>query len=99
ARWRRATGQRARGRRGGRRRAGRPVHGVHRARVSPGLSRMRPDGWLLAVCLARALMTSIFMTYAAALPVLRPAWGMSATAAGSISTGPQLGYAVSLVVF
>lgn len=60
---------------------------------------MRPDGWLLAVCLARALMTSIFMTYAAALPVLRPAWGMSATAAGSISTGSQLGYAVSLVVF
>ena len=60
---------------------------------------MRPDGWLLAVCLARALMTSIFMTYAAALPVLRPAWGMSATLAGSISTGFQLGYAVSLVVF
>ena len=60
---------------------------------------MRPDGWLLAVCLARALMTSIFMTYAAALPVLRPAWGMSATLAGSISTGSQLGYAVSLVVF
>jgi MFS family permease len=60
---------------------------------------VRPDGWLLAVCVARALMTSIFMTYAAALPVLRPAWGMSATLAGSISTGFQLGYAVSLVVF
>ncbi|MBI3636682.1 MAG: MFS transporter [Candidatus Rokubacteria bacterium] len=41
----------------------------------------------------------IFMTYAAALPVLRPAWGMSATAAGSISTGFQLGYAVSLMAF
>ena len=39
------------------------------------------------------------MTYAAALPVLRAEWGMSATAAGSISTGFQLGYAVSLVFF
>ncbi len=44
-------------------------------------------------------MTSMFMTYAATLPVLRVEWGMSATAAGSISTGFQLGYAVSLVVF
>jgi len=57
------------------------------------------DGWLLAVCAARMLMTSVFMTYAATLPVLRGAWGMSATAAGSIATGFQLGYAVSLVFF
>ena len=60
---------------------------------------MRLDGWLLAVCASRTLMTSMFMTYAATLPVLRDAWGMSATAAGSISTGFQLGYAVSLVIF
>jgi MFS family permease len=57
------------------------------------------DGWLVAVCLARMFLTSVFMTYAAALPVLRTEWGMSATAAGSISTGFQLGYAVSLVFF
>jgi MFS family permease len=44
-------------------------------------------------------MTFVFMTYAATLPVLRDAWGMSATAAGSISTGFQLGYAVSLLCF
>ena len=44
-------------------------------------------------------MTSMFMTYAATLPVLRGEWGMTATAAGSISTGFQLGYAVSLVYF
>src|SRR3989442_1190136 len=44
-------------------------------------------------------MTSVFMTYAATLSVLRDEWGMSATAAGSISTGFQLGYAVSLVFF
>ncbi len=42
-------------------------------------------------------MTSVFMTYAACLPVLRAEWQMSATAAGSISTGFQLGYAVSLL--
>ncbi len=59
----------------------------------------RLDTWLLAVCLARMLMTSVFMTYAATLPVLRIEWRMSATAAGSISTGFQLGYAVSLVFF
>jgi len=44
-------------------------------------------------------MTLMFMSYAASLPVLRTSWGMSATAAGSISTGFQLGYAVSLLGF
>jgi MFS family permease len=57
------------------------------------------DGWLLSLCVARTFNTAIFMSYAAALPVLRPAWAMSATAAGSVSTGWQLGYAVSLVFF
>ena len=60
---------------------------------------MRVDGWLLAVCASRAFMTSMFMTYAATLPMLRGEWGMSGTAAGSISTGFQAGYAVSLVYF
>lgn len=60
---------------------------------------MRVDGWLLAVCASRTFMTSMFMTYAATLPVLRGEWEMSATAAGSISTGFQAGYAVSLVYF
>jgi MFS family permease len=41
----------------------------------------------------------MFMTYAATLPVLRTEWGMTATAAGSVSTAFQLGYAVSLVFF
>jgi MFS family permease len=57
------------------------------------------DPWLLALCTSRAFMTFVFMTYAAALPVLREAWQMSATAAGSISTGFQAGYAVSLLFF
>ncbi|MGH7277004.1 MAG: MFS transporter [Candidatus Rokuibacteriota bacterium] len=60
---------------------------------------MKLDRWLLAVCASRTFMTSMFMTYAATLPVLRSEWGMTATAAGSISTGFQLGYAVSLVFF
>lgn len=42
-------------------------------------------------------MTFVGMTYAATLPILRGEWDMSATAAGSISTGYQLGYAVSLL--
>ena len=48
------------------------------------------------LCLSRAFMTLIFLTYAASLTVLRSAWGMSATAAGSISTGFQFGFAISL---
>lgn len=38
------------------------------------------------------------MTYAAALPVLQREWGMSAAAAGSVSSAFQVGYAVSMVV-
>jgi len=57
------------------------------------------DGWLLGVCTARVFTYLVFMAYPAALPVLRDQWGMSGAAAGSISTGFQLGYAVSLVFF
>jgi MFS family permease len=39
------------------------------------------------------------MTYAATLSLLRKEWGMSAAAAGSISSGFQIGFAISLVVF
>jgi MFS family permease len=60
---------------------------------------VRPDGWLVALCTARVFITLPFMTYAACLPVLQEEWGMSATAAGSISTGFQFGYAVSLMLF
>jgi MFS family permease len=54
------------------------------------------DAWLTLLCFSRTFMTLVFLTYAASLTVLRPAWGMSATAAGSISTGFQLGFALSL---
>jgi MFS family permease len=46
---------------------------------------------------SRTFMTLIFMTYPATLSVLRSEWHMSATAAGSISTGFQAGFAVSLL--
>jgi len=57
------------------------------------------DWWLAGICFARAFTGFVFMTYAAALPILQKEWGMSATAGGSISSGFSIGYAVSLVVF
>lgn len=59
---------------------------------------MKRDWWLLGICSSRFFTYLVFMTYAAALPVLQREWRMSATAAGSISSGFQIGYAVSLVV-
>ncbi|MEK6666274.1 MAG: MFS transporter, partial [candidate division NC10 bacterium] len=54
--------------------------------------------WLAGICAARLGSSSAFMSYAAVLPLLQAEWGMSATAAGSISSAYQLGYAASLVV-
>lgn len=58
---------------------------------------MRFDWWLAGICATRALGGMIFVTYAAALPVLQQEWNMSASAAGSIASGWQIGYAVSMV--
>jgi MFS family permease len=60
---------------------------------------MRCDPWLSGICCSRVFTHLVFMTYAAALPVLQREWGMSAAAAGSISSGFHIGYAVSLVIF
>ena len=49
--------------------------------------------------MARTFNGLVFMTFAAALPVLQLEWKMSAAAAGSIAGGFQLGYAISLVIF
>jgi MFS family permease len=57
------------------------------------------DFWLLGICSSRVLTYLVFMAYAAALPVLQREWEMSATAAGAISGGFQIGYAVSLFFF
>ncbi|MBW1994169.1 MAG: MFS transporter [Deltaproteobacteria bacterium] len=56
------------------------------------------DWWLTGFCLSRTLNALVFMTYAAALPILQKQWSMSAAAAGLISSGFQFGYAASLVL-
>jgi len=43
------------------------------------------DWWLSGICLARAFNGLVFMTYAATLPVVQQAWGMSASSAGTIA--------------
>ncbi|MCK5552245.1 MAG: MFS transporter, partial [Deltaproteobacteria bacterium] len=60
---------------------------------------MTSDLWLLGICSSRVFTYLVFMTYAAALSVLQREWGMSAAAAGSVSSGLQIGYAISLVIF
>ena len=59
--------------------------------------RKRFDGWLAGVCASRVFNGMAFMTYAAAMPVLKDEWGMTAAEAGTVASGFQIGYAVSLV--
>jgi len=59
---------------------------------------MKIDWWLAGICSGRALSQTVTMVYAAALPVLQQEWGMSAAKAGTISSGYQIGYAISLLV-
>lgn len=63
------------------------------------IPRKKFDWWLTGICTARVFNGLVFMTYAAALPVLQKEWKMTATQAGSIAGGFQLGYAVSLIIF
>jgi MFS family permease len=62
------------------------------------VKRTRFDGWLAGICASRVFNGLVFMSYAAAIPVLQREWGMSAAEAGLIASGFQIGYAVSLVV-
>jgi MFS family permease len=59
---------------------------------------MKFDWWLTGICSGRALSQTVTMVYAAALPVLQQEWEMSAAKAGLISSGYQIGYAISLLV-
>ena len=55
------------------------------------------DGRLLAgLCASRILFSLIFVAYAAILPLLQQAWGMSSSDAGLIQSGWHAGYIVSL---
>ena len=60
---------------------------------------MKFDWWLTGICSSRVFNALVFMTYAAALPILQKEWAMSAAAAGSIASAFHLGYAVSLIIF
>jgi len=62
------------------------------ARLSPG-----SDPWLFGLCLSRVGAFMVYISYAAALPVLQREWQMSATAAGSIASSFQIAYAISLL--
>ncbi|HJV93220.1 MAG TPA: MFS transporter [Azonexus sp.] len=59
---------------------------------------MNDGRWLLLLCLSRMGFAVINTVYAALIPVLRPAWGMSAAQAGSVQSAWHGGYIVSLVV-
>ncbi len=63
------------------------------------VKRTRFDGWLAGVCLSRVFNGLVFMSYAAALPVLQREWSMSGAQAGAVAGGFQIGYALSLVFF
>lgn len=65
---------------------------------SPSAPRKRVDWWLVGICSSRGFSQVIFMTYAAAIPVLQTEWGMTAIGAGTISSGFQLGHACSMFV-
>ena len=52
---------------------------------------MKFDLWLSGICSSRVFTYLVFMTYAAALPVLQREWEMSAATTGSISSGFQKG--------
>lgn len=53
--------------------------------------------WLLLLCLSRAGFALINTAYAALIPILRPAWSMSASQAGAVQSAWHAGYVVSLV--
>ena len=52
--------------------------------------------WLAAVCASRLLFNQVFVAYAAILPLLQDAWGMSSSEAGLVQSGWHAGYVVSL---
>src|SRR5262249_32662477 len=77
---------------------GRAASRTSREPVIAGGAAGRGDAlWLTGLCASRFLIGLVFTSYAAVLPVLQKEWGMSATAAGAVSSAFQLGYAASLV--
>ncbi|WP_436640404.1 MFS transporter [Microbaculum sp. FT89] len=54
---------------------------------------------IVGLCVARVFLFATFMTVAAAIPLLKSEWDLTATAAGAIVTSFTVGYAVSLFIF
>jgi MFS family permease len=54
--------------------------------------------WLLQICLARTGFAVINISCSALIPVLRPAWNMTASQAGLVQSAWHGGYIVSLVL-
>jgi len=67
--------------------------------MTGGMAPRRDAAWLAGICLSRFTMALVFTNYAAVLPVLQREWNMSATAAGSVASAFQIGYALSLVTW
>lgn len=63
------------------------------------MTARRFDNWLTLIFISRIALYANFMVYAACVPILLSEWEMSATQAGSISSGFMFGYAASLFVF
>jgi MFS family permease len=60
----------------------------------PAMSDAR---WLVLLCASRLGFALINTVYAALIPLLRPAWAMSASEAGAVQSAWHAGYIVSLV--
>jgi MFS family permease len=58
---------------------------------------MQDTRWLLLLCTSRLGFALINTVYAALIPMLRPAWSMSASQAGAVQSAWHAGYIVSLV--
>ena len=52
--------------------------------------------WLLLLCLSRVSFVLVFVSYSAALPLLKTDWTMSASQAGLIQSAWHTGYLISL---
>ncbi len=60
-------------------------------------SRGSDTSWLLWLCASRTSFALMFTAYAAAIPLLKPDWGMSSGEAGLIQSAWHGGYLFSLV--
>jgi MFS family permease len=59
-------------------------------------ARPTTSGWLAWLCLSRLALSMIFTAYAAVLPLVREAWGLSAAKAATVQSAWHFGYLVSL---